>query len=66
MNGFKLLFKWKQIKKAIFEVKEAYVYVNDFLNVAQDTINDKELLAKLRKAKIEVIEAKHALEQLIK
>lgn len=61
---FKLLFRWKKIKKSIKEMKEAYESVQDFLNAATDIIQDKELKKKLSKAKIEMIEAKQELRKI--
>ena len=63
---FKLLFKWRKIKKAIKEVREAYKYVSEFLQVAESTVKDRQLLRLLKKAQVEVIEAKEELRKLIK
>ena len=67
---FSFFGRWKRraedLESAVKESTEAYEYLNQFIEAVKDTIKDEKILAKLRKAKIEMIEAQHAVAKVLK
>lgn len=55
----------KTLKIAASECLEAQKYIDEFMEAVKDTITDKTILAKLRRAKIELIEAQRAVRQVV-
>ena len=51
---------------AVTESTEAYEHLNKFIDAVKDTIKDEEILKKLRRAKVEMIEAQHAVAKVLK
>ena len=67
---FSFFGRWRKraedLEEAVTESTEAYEHLNLFIDAVKDTIKDEEILKKLRRAKVEMIEAQHAVAKVLK